>query len=367
MKTTYLLTIQKMTIFYKFRFILKNKNKLAYYLIIFFCLFCYGCNYNYYLGKQLEAKENYEEASIEYSRAYFNNPSNSKYKAAYERNAKKSITIFRERYLAQIKKKNYYSAYKTLEKSVFLVPDNDFFSKEQQNWQKLILVGSVIISTGKDIGNLVEGSKIYPVIRFNRINSENYLEATISPTGFFVVEDLLYKPNKEKYLNYTINSISIKLLPFSSSKQAVILRDSFIYRNLIEFKKPVLREVKGDFSKLANGLKQRDQVEKASSKKDFWYPSQDFFYATEIKGSKIVIKTTEQRDEFLPWLFYFSKQRAILDFGELKIQKKPRSFLWGISRNKQNSDYFAELNQNYYYSLYINSTKLSFYTTVDSL
>ena len=38
-----------------------------------------------------------------------------------------------------------------------------------------------------------------------------------------------------------------------------------------------------------------------------------FFYAGEIKDQQLVVKTTEQRADFLPWLFYISERGVLLD------------------------------------------------------
>ena len=75
------------------------------FIAIFFSFFLFACNYNFYQAKKLEKEEKFEEASVEYSRAYFkylnlnkktttkcNSIKNClllKYKKAYEENALK--------------------------------------------------------------------------------------------------------------------------------------------------------------------------------------------------------------------------------------------------------------------------------------
>ena len=242
--------------------------------------FLSSCNYNFYLGQQLEKEKKFEEANIEYSRAYYNNPNNTKYKEAYLRSGRQTVKILQERYLAEINKNNFFAAHTLLTKALYLTPNNPFFNEEQKKWKRVILSGQVHLPTGQDLAELVIGEKIYPVIRFNRTTSKRLLEAIIKPSNNFVAEDLLYEPTAEKYLQYNIHSIGLKYLPFTEKRDntTLINKNNFIYLNLIEFQKPILSELQGSFSQQKKNWSSRLQIKKNNNiNEEYWYPDQNFF------------------------------------------------------------------------------------------
>ena len=346
------------------------------FIAIFCSFFLFACNYNFYQAKKLEKEEKFEEASVEYSRAYFkylnlnkktttkcNSIKNClllKYKKAYEENALKTVAELRERYIQFILKKKHHSAYKVLEKALLLVPEDDFFKTEQVNWQKVLLSGQINLPKGRELNIPILGDKVYPIIRFNSPTPNHFIEAIITPDGQFSVEDVVYRSSSSSFLRYSIQSIGLKYLPLGRKANRTLFQDNeFISYPLVDFRTPVLTNHAGDFSVITSG-KTREQIQNLNNTRNYWYPSRGFNYSSSIQGQEIRIKLASSRSEFLPYLLYFNDSRVFLDYGLLDLKRKKNSFLWGIKRI-EGEDNLENLKKNYYYRNYLKLNFLPFY------
>ena len=318
--------------------------------IIFVLFFLASCNYNFYQAKKLEKEEKFEEASVGYSRVYFKYLSSTKkvptkcsdrrsclfikYKKAYEKNALKTIPVLRERYIRFILKKRNASAYKVLEKTLLLVPEDEFFKTEQIHWKKVLLAGKINIPKGRELGTPILGDKVYPFIRFNSPTPNHFIEAVVTPDGQFTVEDVIYRPTASDFLKYSIQSIGLKYLPLGKKTGKTLFQDNeFISYYLVDFRIPVLTKHTGDFLSIKSG-KTREQIQNFNRVENYWFPTPNFEYSSSIQGQKIQIRLADNRNEFLPHLLYFhlDGSRIFLDYGLLDLQRRKRSFLWGIKR-----------------------------------
>ena len=349
-----------------------------FFIAIFSLFFFTGCNYNFFLAKKLEKEKKYEEANIEYSRAYFKylginkkththcNSRRSclllKYKNAYEKNTLQVVPVLRERYILFILKKKYFSAYKVLEKALLLVPDDKFFKAEQIHWKKVLLAGKINILKEKGVNVPILGDKVYPFIRFNSPNPTHFIETIITPDGQFAVEDVVYRPDSSAFLRYSIQSIGLKYLPLGRKAGKTLFQDSeFISYPLVDFRIPVLTKHTGDFLFIKSD-KTKKQSQNFSREKNYWYPNRDFEYSSSIQGQKIRVTLKAQRNEFLPNLVYFNANstHVFLDYGLLDLKRGRVSFLWGIKRIAGEGT-IKNLKQNYYYRPYLKFTFLPFY------
>lgn len=309
-------------------------------------LFLVGCNYNYHLGKKLEAQGKFEEASVEYSRAYLKNYSNKKYQTAYQRNAIKTVEILKKTYQKQLFNQNFFSAYKILEKGLLLVENDKFFLAEQKKWSYILLVGKIQYPRGKNLQKLTIGEKIYPIVQFISPNSKKNIEITLEIDGSFFLEDLLYLPSDMAYLSYAINSIGFKYLPLQTQTQSAISEDDFTYLNIINFYQPELQAHLGTFNNHTFV-----QLEKPTSNINYWYPKRGISYTSKVQGQKIFIESSSPQNSFLPTVLYKKDQRVVLDFGLISLQKKTKSFLWGVTQN-HSSELKKKIKENYYYRVY---------------
>ena len=309
----------------------------------FFFFYLSGCNYNYYLGKKLEKDQRFQEASIEYSRAYFTKPSNKKYQESYKRNAKKSAQILQENYKEQIQNNAFSSAYKILEQAILLDSENEFFKKEQTKWQFVLLTGKVEYPKKKDISGLIIGDKIFPVIQFRSPQEEKKLEATLEVDGAFYLENLLYYTKDESYLDYTIHTIGFNYLPFQTNSAE---QNDFAYLEIINFYQPQLLNYQGAFRE-NNKLNFSQKI----LSKEFEVPRKDITYSAKIENNIVYIQSSNHKINFLPLALYKNKNRIILDFGTIKLRKKD-SFVWEVAQEKNNSLLKEFITKNFYYKVY---------------
>jgi hypothetical protein len=314
----------------------------------FFCIFLLllvSCNYNYHLGKKLEEQGKFEEASVEYSRAYLKSPSNEKYKTAFERNAVKTVAVLKDTYKQQIQNQNFFSAYTVLEQALRLNTQDSFFGAEQKKWYFVLLAGNIQFPKGREISGAVFGDKIYPVIQFQSPKSKRKIEAVIDINGDFFLEDLLYNPMDEDYVRYTIDTIGFKYLPFQNSNNDIVDEDSFAYFFLINFHTPKLTQHQGYFT-------DDNSAKKITlEKQNYWSPRRGITYTSRVENKGIIIESSSPEISFLPFAFFKKQQRIFLDFGSIRLKKQQGTFLWEIAQLSK-SQIKQVLKNSYYYQVY---------------
>lgn len=328
---------------YSFKF-----NKLAVYLFASFVLLVQGCNYNYYRGQQLEEQGRFEEANIEYHRAYIDSPDNDDYREAFQRTALKTTRDLMERYARYVKEKSYRMAFRMLEKANTLTPEDPEVQSEMKKWYKILLAGKVELAELKSLNNQIPlTDQIILEIRFNTPNVNKRLEAEIDyKTRLFSIEDILYDPPQNLLMLYSINSIGVKLVN-STTRQSQ-------FKKFVDFKIPILVDVKGELLPVSDKLTPVGSfypVDQLVSGTDtsFWYPSRSVRYSLELDSDRINVTSTIGYDDFLPQILYINRKdrRYFLDFGHLQIAQRKRGGLWTFRRLVQKErEYMSELEKN---------------------
>lgn len=307
-----------------------------------------SCNYNYYRGKQLEKEERYEEANIEFHRAFTSSPNNEKFKEAYERTAELTVIDLLERYEKYRDNKQYLMAFRRLERANTLAPNHQKVRDELKKWYRILLAGKVDLVKIRSLQNQIPLSdKIVLEIRFNTPNVTKRLEAAIDyQTKIFAVEDILYDPPQNILMLYSVNSIGVKL------ENSRTRRSQF--KKFIDFKVPVLVDVQGELSFKEPELKPVSAfypfgLLSAAKNDQFLHPRSQARYSLNLKSDRITINSATKQTAFLPQILYINKEdrRYFLDFGHLQLAQKRAGGLWTIRRNiTEGREYLAELNKN---------------------
>ncbi len=292
-----------------------------------------GCNYNYYTGKKLEEQGRYEEANIEFHRAYTNYPDDEDFKEAYERTSLKTVEDLFERYDRFVKDKKYPSAYQLLEKANFLEPENPRVQTEMQKWYHILLAGKVELTQIKSLRNqLPLTDSITLVIKFNTPNVTRQLEASIDYQNHtFSVEDVLYDPPQNLLMLYSVNSIGVNLVNSTTRRTQ--------YKKFIDFRVPVLVDVQGSLKSNGNGLESvrnnypLDQLSFYNGH-NYWLPSRGIRYSLKLDEDDIKVNSSVVHLDFLPFMLYINREdrRYFLDFGHLQLSQRKTGGLWSFRR-----------------------------------
>ena len=307
-----------------------------------------GCNYNYYRGMELEELGRYEEANIEFHRAYTSSPDDEDYKAAYLRTAAKTTEDLLERYERYKKEKKFLMAFRRLEKANTLTPDHPTVQAEMKKWYRILLAGKLDLVQIRSLRNqLPLSDQIILEIRFNTPNITKRLEAPVDyQSKIFSVEDVLYDPPQNLLMLYSINSIGVKLVNNMTRRSQ--------FKKFVDFKVPVLVDVQGNLS--PNGKELTPVVRSypfdlltGGEQRTFWYPRAGTRFSLKLDQDRILVNSSVKQTDFLPQMLYINKadRRYFLDFGHLQLAQRRTSGVWTIRRNvTQGREYLQELRKN---------------------
>lgn len=307
--------------------------KTAAWLVSGMLLFISGCNYNYHTGLKLESEGRFEEANLEFHRAYTRSPDNKDYQDAYLRTAEKTVEDLMERYHRYVKEKKYSIAFRRLEQARTLSPGDARVKDEEKKWYRILIAGKVDLVQIKSLHSQIPlTDQIQLTARFNTPNALRRLEAPVSnQNGTYYVEDILYDPPQDLLMLYSLNSIGVKLINNSTGRER--------FKRFVDFKTPVLIEVrgqlKGNDKKLASVSRFYPFAELQKSNHDqFWYPSRGIRYALLLDGDAIKVTSSSERIGFLPQILYINKRerRYFLDFGQLQLYQKKTGGVWSFRR-----------------------------------
>lgn len=292
-----------------------------------------GCNYNYHTGLKLESEGRFEEANIEFHRAYTRSPDNDTYREAYQRTAEKTTEDLFERYQQYVKEKKYDMAFRRLKQARTLSPHDKRIQDEQKKWYRILVAGGVDLVQIKSLHNQIPLSdQILLMVRINTPNALRRLEAPVNyQTGTFYVEDILYDPPQDLLMMYSLNSVGVKLVNNSTGRER--------FKRFVDFKTPVLVEVRGTLKGESRDLVSvsrfypQQQLRK-SNHDQFWYPSRGIRYALLLDGNEIQVSSSVKKIGFLPQMLYINKQerRYFLDFGQLQLYQKNTGGIWSFRR-----------------------------------
>ncbi|MBU2645712.1 hypothetical protein KKI24_13470 [bacterium] len=317
-------------------------------LIVGCILLFSGCNYNYHTGLKLEAEGRFEEANIEFHRAYTRSPNDEDFRDAFLRTAQKTTEDLLKRYEQYVKEKKYAIAFRRLEQARTLSPHDARISLELKKWYRILVAGKLDLVQIKSLNNQIPLSdQIILMVRINSPNALRRLDAPVNyQTGTFYVEDILYDPPQDLLMMYSLNSIGVKLIDNATRNER--------FKGFVDFKTPVLIEVHGDLTGNDQGLVAIDRFYPAdrlrqSNASDFWYPSRGIRYALLLDADAIKVTSSVDRIGFLPQILYMNKKerRYFLDFGHLQLFQKKTGGIWSFRRLIDDKrDYLSVLEKN---------------------
>jgi hypothetical protein len=316
-----------------------------------------GCNYNYYRGTQLEEQERFEEANIEYHRAYTRDPADDDFKTAYYRTALKVADDLMERYDLHINNKKYNLAYELLLKAQGLSPQNEKVVAEFPKWYRILLAGKVRFIF-KSLKNQVPLSDEMALqIHFNTPNQGRKLIGKIdSQTQTYFVEDVLYDPPQNLLMFYTINAIGVNLISKAIVNPEVNAPafKSNRYMKFVDLRTPALVKIDGSLStdgKTQISVEEDFPANKitAVNSEQFKFPNRQIRYSLSLENKEIYVKSTTNYIHFLPQILYMNKvsNRMFLDFGELEVYQPKINGSWYFRRVVSNErNYLKDLKKN---------------------
>jgi hypothetical protein len=320
-------------------------------ITIAFCLTLIGaqsCNYNYYRGMELEEFGRYEEANIEFHRAYTSSPDNEDYKTAYLRTSAKTTEDLLERYERYKQDKRYLMAFRRLEKANALSPKHPKVQAEMKKWYRILLAGKIDLVQIRSLRNqLPLTDQIILEIRFNTPNITKRLEASIDyQSKTFSVEDVLYDPPQNLLMLYSINSIGVKLVDSMTRRSQ--------FKKFVDFRIPVLVDVQGDLTENQLDLTPVSEfypfdLLAGKEQRQFWYPRAGTRFSLKLNKDRIIVNSSVKQTDFLPQMLYINKEdrRYFLDFGHLQLSQRKTSGIWTIRRNvTEGREYLQELGKN---------------------
>ena len=310
-----------------------NSRISLYLLIILLMGSVQSCNYNYYRGVELESQGRFEEANIEFHRAYTGSPGNEEFKEAYSRTAKLTTEDLLERYQRYIEAKKYQLAFRRLEQAQILSPENPVIKKELKKWFRILLAGKIELAQIKSLRNQIPFSdQIFLEVRINSPNVSKVLKATVDyQTQIFSVDDILYDPPQNLLMFYSLNSIGVALVNNLSGQKR--------FKRFIDFKTPVLVNVQGTLKDKGqdlvsiSGYYPVNQL-KNSHSNTYWYPARGIRYSLQLDETEIKVNSSVPHIDFLPQLLYINRKdkRYFLDFGHLQLFQKKTGGLWSFRR-----------------------------------
>lgn len=331
--------------------------QVLFFLTLVSILVLQGCNYNYYRGTQLESEERFEEANIEYHRAYTRDPDDIDFKTAYDRTALKVAADLMERYDLYIKNKKYNLAYELLLKAQGLSPQNEKVVVEFPKWYRILLAGKVkfIFKTLKNQVPLSDEMELQ--VHFNTPNQGRKLIAKIdNQTQAFSVEDVLYDPPQNLLMFYTVNAIGVDLISRAIIGQEVNLAafNSKRFMKFIDLRTPALVKIDGTLS--TDGTSQVSVEENfpvskiaAVNSEQFKFPNRQIRYSLSLKNKEVYVKSTTNYIHFLPQILYMNKaiNRMFLDFGEIEVYQPKINGSWYFRRVvSKERKYLKDLKKN---------------------
>jgi hypothetical protein len=321
------------------------RNSFAFILIL---IVLQGCNYNYYSGLELEEQGRFEEANIEFHRAFTGSPSNTKYQQAYQRTAVKTTEDLLIRYDQYVKEKKYLMAYRRLGKANTLTPEHPRVKAELKKWYRILLAGKLDLAQIRSMSNQIPlTDQIILEIRFNTPNATRRLEAPVNyESKIFSVEDVLYDPPQNLLMLYSINSIGVKLVNKTTRRSQ--------FKKFIDFKTPVLVDVQGKLEGGSNGLSAvaefyPPELIKGYENNSFWYPSVGVRYSLSLDSDVIRVNSSNNHIDYLPKILYINREdkRYFLDFGHLELAQKKTGGLWTFRRVvSEGREYLKQLEKN---------------------
>lgn len=349
------------------------RQRVIFFLTIFALA---GCNYNYHQGKELEKKGRFEEANVEYHRAYTLSPGDSDYQDAYRRTAEKTSNDLLKRYKKYLEEKKYHLAFKRLQQAHDLTPKSEKVKQELAKWYRILIAGKVDFKFQSLKNQVPLADYMVLEIHFNTPTPSRRLKASIdNTTKTFMAEDVLYDPPQNLLMFYTLNAIGVELenskdilLPTVVTQQNKetgksgtdgkrLLRNQYggnKFQKFVDLRTPALVDIRGKLK--TNGEKTTPiqnlypfESLKKSNGEDYSYPVRGIRYVLYMDDEKIRVRSSSRYIHFLPQMIYLNKKskRIFLDFGNLEVVQKQSGGQWFFRRNvTKGREYLKDLKKN---------------------
>ena len=332
---------------------LKTINCLALFLV----MTTVGCSFHYDQGLDLESEGRFEEASIEYHRAYVDDPNDLEIQEALVRVNRKVARDNFQRYKKFLQKKLYHKAFSRLQSILRQDQELKEAQEELKHWTKILLTGKINFEFKRLGMNLRLAEKMKLQVHLNSPSGELLRGEVSYESGIFIVEDLLYQTAREKLTEYTLNTIGLELHQKDSRGFTKEQFERFIY-----FRTLVPGSVEGRLNGISESVKkvmdQRPHLfQRTDSGLKAWFPPRLVRYQIRLDQNQIQILNSEKRREFAPEVLYLNSGggRAFVDFGVLELKRDEERRKWSIRRKTyllDSDDYFPELSRNLALSRY---------------
>ena len=329
--------------------------KVSQFITIQFLLLCLillaGCSFHFDQGRELEAEERWEEAAIEYRRAYVDDPYNHEVQEALQRVNRKVARGNLVRYREYLDRREYRKAYARLENVLVQDPDLENAQSELEQWRSILLTGKVQMEFSRVREKLRLAEKMRMEVHLNSPSGEVLKGEISNENGIFIIEDLLYRTAPERLSEYTLNSIGLFLVRrdnrgFSTDK----------FKRFINFRILVPGSVEGRLHQNKPSPKKkvsehRQVLHGIESILNPWFPPRLVRYGIQLDQDRIRVVTAQKRREFAPDVLYLNNRgnRAFLDFGTLEMELNKKTRKWSIHRKpyrNPSDDYFEDLSRN---------------------
>lgn len=312
-----------------------------------------GCNYNYHQGKKLEEKARYEEANLEYQRAYTSSPGDEDFERAFKRTAKKTTEELLLRYQRYINEGKMDMAFARLEQARTLTPEHPVVLQELRKWTRVLVAGKVEFQF-ESLKRLIPlAEKMRLVVRINTSDPRKVLVAPVdNQTKTFAAEDLIYNVSQKDLIFYSINAVGVQLQKRGE-------RDPRLLK-FVDFRIPIPQDVTGSLVSLGEAkrdvqsLYPAQELAQAAAPKP-WRPSRNLSYSLKLEGRQIQVDSSNGKIDYLPQMLYVNaeERRIFIDFGVLECVQKREGGLWSFRRQPApEREYLADLKNNLIFTPY---------------
>jgi len=306
-----------------------------------------SCNYNYYQGQRLEKLGRFEEANIEYQRAYTSSPFDEDFRSAYQRTSERTSEDLLVRYQQYISEGLMDLAYARLQQAKNLTPNHPLVTQEERKWTKVLVAGKVNFSF-KSLKRLVPLSDdMSLMIRINTSNPQKVLTGKIDNlTKTFAMEDVLYNVSQKDLIFYSLNSIGVGL-----KKDG---QQDIRFVRFVDLKTPYPKDVNGSLISLGTKLQPVEtvypakQLEEASSPTD-WVGGRGLSYSLTLDKQEIQVLSSNGKIDYLPQLLYINNEerRIFIDFGIVHCFQRKLGGQWTFKREiDKERKYLEDLKHN---------------------
>jgi len=306
-----------------------------------------SCNYNYYQGQRLEDMGRFEEANLEYRRAYTSSPFDEDFKSAYLRTSELTSEDLLVRYQQYISEGKMDLAFARLQQAKNLTPSHPLVTQELRKWTKVLVAGKVNFSF-KSLKRLVPlADDMSLMIRINTANPQKILTGRIDNlTKTFSMEDVIYNVSQKDLIFYSINSIGVGLKKDGQSEIRFI--------RFVDLKIPYPKDVSGSLTSLGTELKPVDQVyplpslQSAASTTD-WVGHRGLSYSLALSDKEIKVQSSNGKIDYLPQMLYINheERRIFIDFGVVHCFQRKLGGAWTFKREiDPKREYLEQLKHN---------------------